>query len=342
LKRKNRVLLVFIAVFLILLIYNHSLVYYGLVQAKGQLAIVFNTEPVEEILNDPSTADSIKQKISIVGEAKSFAIDELGLKGKNNYVTYYDQQGKELMWVVTACKPYRLESYTWDFPVLGSFTYKGFFIHEMAEKEAEKLRKKGYDASIRNAGGWSTLGILKDPILSGMLDRNEGALAELIIHELTHGTIFIRNNLTFNENLATFIGTEGAELYLAGKYGKQSRELEDYVHAVEDREKFSAFVLHGAALLDSLYATYDPEWPETKKITIKSDWFGKFTNSLDTVKFNNPELYRGYFETFKPDNTFFMSFLRYRGEQTQFQETLRNKFEGDLNAYIKFLIRQYR
>jgi predicted aminopeptidase len=338
LKRKNRVLLVIIAFVLFLLIYNRTLVHYGIVQAKGQLAIIFNTEPVEDILNDPATPDSIKQKIRIVNEAKTFAINELGLKGQKNYTTYYDQRGEELMWVVTACEPYRLASYSWNFPILGSFTYKGFFIPEMAEKEAGKLREMGYDSSIRNAGGWSTLGILKDPILSGMLDRDEGALAELIIHELTHGTVFIRDDITFNENLATFIGTEGAGLYLEKKYGRGSSELSEYMEAVEDREKFAAYVLHGATLLDSLYGTYEPGWSEARKLTIKSDWFGRFMNSLDTVQFNDADRYRDYFETVELNNTFFMSFLRYRGGQKQFKKILKEKFNGNLAAYIQFLV----
>ncbi|MBS0000308.1 MAG: aminopeptidase [Cyclobacteriaceae bacterium] len=340
-KRKNRVLVVLITLILFLLIYNRSLVYYGLVQARGQLTIIFNTEPVENILGDPAGPDSLKQKIRIIQEAKLFAIKELGLKGEKNYTTFYDQRGKELMWVVTACEPYQLKSYTWDFPVLGSFTYKGFFIPEMADKEAEGLRREGYDASIRNAGGWSTLGILKDPILSGMLDREEGQLAELIIHELTHGTIFIRDDVTFNENLATFIGTEGAELFLAVKYGEHSTELKEYILVVEDREKFSAYVLTGASLLDSLYKTFNPEWPSAIKEKLKSEWFLEFTSRLDTVKFNNPGLYDDYFDSLELDNNFFMSFLRYRGGQKNFKEQLNEKYNGDLAAYIRFLVREY-
>ena len=44
----------------------------------------------------------------------------------------------------------------------------------------------GYDTKIDEVNAWSTLGWFKDPILSSMLNRSAGSLAELIIHELSH------------------------------------------------------------------------------------------------------------------------------------------------------------
>ena len=340
-KPKRLIFLSIILLVILLLIYNHTLIYYGLVQARGQLKIVFSTEPVSKILEDPNTPDSIIHKIHLVQEVRSFALDFLGLKVKKNYTTYYDQEGKELMWVVTACEPFHLISYTWDFPILGSFTYKGFFIQRMAEEEASRLNSKDFDTSIRNAGGWSTLGILKDPILSGMLDRPDDALAELIIHELTHGTIFIRNDVSFNENLATFIGTEGTKAFLSEKFGPNSTELGNYIKTVEDRNKFSDYVLFGASQLEDLFNSFDPEWPIKKKEALKSEWYGEFISSLDTIHFNDLARYRDYFELLHPNNTFFMSFLRYRGGLGQFQKALTDEFNGDLPGYIEFLKQEY-
>ncbi len=342
LKRKKHILLFVIAIVIVFLIYNHALVYYGFVQARGQLKIVFNTVPVSEILEDPHTPDSLRNKIRLVQEVRSYAIEYLGLKGEKNYTTYYDQQGNELMWVVTACEPYHLVSYTWDFPILGSFTYKGFFDPEMAEKEAAHLNTERYDTSIRNAGGWSTLGILKDPILSGMLDRPDDALAELIIHELTHGTIFIRDDVSFNENLATFIGTEGAKSFLSRKYGQQSAAMRIYIQSVTDRNKFSDYVLESASKLEDLYQSIDPEWSNDHKEKLKSRWYLEFTSSLDTVTFKDSARYRNYFDSFQPNNTFFMSFLRYRGGLGQFEQALMEEFKGDLPAYIRYLKQKYK
>ena len=64
-----------------------------------------------------------------------------------------------------------------------------------------KLKASGLDVEYSSVSGWSTLGWFGDPILSNMLKRNVGSLADLIIHELTHGTIYIKNEVEYNENL---------------------------------------------------------------------------------------------------------------------------------------------
>jgi predicted aminopeptidase len=315
------------------LVIKHELVYYGYVQAKGQLKIIINAKPVQEIMEDPLFPDSLKTKLKLIEDVKRFAIEELGLRGEKNYTTYYDQQGKDLMWVVSACKPFELEAYKWGFPVLGSFSYKGFFRYDMAEKERDKLRKKGYDANIRTAGGWSTLGILKDPVLSNMLDRNVGSLADLIIHELTHGTIFLKDSLEFNENLATFIGNEGARLFLLDKYGYSSSELESFNLRINDRKIFTAYVLEGADILDSLYNSFSAGMSHESKLELKHETIEEFMAGSRNLPLHN-KVYKDFFNDFTPDNTFFMSYLRYRGGQAGFEETLRNEYNGNLSQYI--------
>ena len=42
--------------------------------------------------------DSLKAKLKVIEDVKRYAIEDLGLKGEKNYTTYYDQQGKDLMW----------------------------------------------------------------------------------------------------------------------------------------------------------------------------------------------------------------------------------------------------
>ena len=323
-----------------LLILKHELVYYAYVQAKGQLGIVRNARPVEELLASQDFPDSLKAKLKIVKEVKKYAIEDLGLKGEKNYTTYYDQEGRELMWVVSACKPFELESYKWGFPVLGTFSYKGFFRYDMAERERDKLRDKGFDANIRTAGGWSTLGILKDPILSNMLNRDVGSLSDLIIHELTHGTIFIKDSLEFNENLASFIGNQGARLFLIEKYGEFSSELHLYDTKISDYKILTAYVLAGASRLDSLYKSFNSDMSFEEKLELKQNAIEEFMSGAQELPFNSLR-YIDYFKDFIPDNTFFMSFLRYRGGQSTFESTLETLHQGKLADYIKDLKKHY-
>jgi predicted aminopeptidase len=240
-----------------------DLVNYAAQQGYGQLSIIWRAKPIEKYISDPDFPDSLKLRLKLIDEVRKYAIDSLGLKDTKNYRTLYDQQGEEIMWVVMACEPYRLKPKEWKFPIVGSVPYKGFFSKEKAYSLKEELEREGWDVIIRNPGGWSTLGWFTDPILSKMLNRSEGDLANLIIHEMSHATIFVKDSIDFNENLATFIGDRGAEQYLIDRYGAMSTEYQTYMKEDEDYLKYVNHMLGGARILDSLYATMgDQDTPD--------------------------------------------------------------------------------
>jgi predicted aminopeptidase len=267
----KRVLLALLIILTLLVIVYWDLVSYGLRQGKGQFTIIWNAQPVEKVLQDQSFPDSLKAKLHLIEKVRTYAIDSLGLKDTENYKTIYDQKGEEIMWVVTACEPFQLKPKQWKFPILGAVPYKGFFSKEKAIALRNELEKEGWDTSIRNPGGWSTLGWFTDPILSNMLQRTAGDLANLIIHEMVHATIFVKDSLEFNENLATFIGDRGAEQFLIAEYGIESTEYKLYVNEDQDFTKYSEHMLRGAEMLDSLYRTMQVEMSTDEKKKIKGD-----------------------------------------------------------------------
>ena len=83
----KRTLLALLAVLVILVIVYWDLVVYGLRQGKGQLNIVWNARPVEEVMKDPAFPDSLKAKLILIEQVRKFAIDSLGLKDTKNYKT---------------------------------------------------------------------------------------------------------------------------------------------------------------------------------------------------------------------------------------------------------------
>ncbi|MEO1254644.1 MAG: aminopeptidase [Bacteroidota bacterium] len=321
---------------IILLIYYWNLIAYGIQQARGQLIIIFNTIPVSEVLLDSTIADSVKHKITIIQEARKFATDELGLSKSENYTSYYDQKGEVALWNLSASEAYKLEPKMWSFPFLGSFPYKGFFDLDRAKAEMKELKTDGYDARIRPVGGWSTLGWTKDPILSNMLERDEGALAELIIHELTHTTLFVKDDVEFNENLASFIGETGAVLFLNKKYGKNSEAYFDYLLAEEDSRTFRNQMLLATEKLDSLYATMDNEPDSTKKMQ-KHIMINLIMNSIDTLHFHNSKYY-SIFDNARPNNAYFMSYLRYYSAKDSLEVILSNEYQNKLPDFIQGMI----
>ena len=265
----KKIALIVVGVLAVLIVWQWELVSYGWMQARGQLRILWNTKPVAEVLSDPAYPDSLKQRLKLIGEIKRFTVDSLGLDQSGSYESFYDQQGKPILWVITAAQPYQLVARQWHFPIIGTFSYKGFFEKDRADSTVAELKRDGLDTRVGEVSAWSTLGFLHDPVLSSFLDRSEGQLAELIIHELTHGTLFVKNSLEYNENLADFVGEYGALRFLAQKYGKDSVPYRDYLATKAFYERYDAHILHGTRILDSLYRTFKPQTPVVVKDSLK-------------------------------------------------------------------------
>ncbi len=305
-------------------------------QLRGQLRVVNQSVSLQEFLSDSTTTVNQKKKVELIIDVKAFAFDKLGINYSENYSTIFDQKGKPSMYVVTACDPYAFKPRIWKFPVVGGFPYKGFFVREKAVEEAKRIKEEELlDVGLRTAGGWSTLGWFKDPVLSNMLNRSEGDLASLIIHELTHGTLFVKDSVTFNENLASFIGDRGAIMFLESKYGVGSKEVENFKAKNKDEELFKIYMLKSAKKLDSLYQAMIDFEVERKK-QLKTDMITRVMIDFDDVKFES-DRYEGYFDDFTPNNTFFMSLLRYNSQQDILESELENKFGGNLLKYLEHL-----
>lgn len=326
---------------LVLVFVYWELVVYGVRQGKGQFTIIWNARPVNDVLLDPAFPDSLKSKLQLIERVRRYAIDSLGLKDTENYKTLYDQKGEEIMWVVTACEPFRFKPKEWKFPVLGKVPYKGFFNKEKAIALRDGLEKEGWDTSVRNPGGWSTLGWFTDPILSNMLERSEGDLANLIIHEMVHATIFVKDSIDFNENLATFIGDRGAENFLISEYGKESNVFTSYIQEDYDFSRYNEHMLRGSVILDSLYQTMKEDDPLDQKKKLKMEAIQEIVQSLDTLTLL---LHRNPSERFKqrlPNNTYFMNTKRYQSKQDNFWNELNHEFGGNLRNYIAHLGRKH-
>lgn len=336
---RKKIVISLLTVLLILLVWQFELITYGLAQGKGQLEILRNVEETKDLLADPNLPDSLKSKIEAINRAKDFAVNELGLKNSDNYTTYFDEGGAVTLWNVSACAPFKFEPKTWWFPFVGEVPYKGYFKRENAVRLVRKLENEGLDARMRPVGGWSTLGWFRDPILSSMLERSEGQLAELIIHELTHGTIFVKSEVTFNENLASFIGEQGAIEYLKKEYGDSSAQLNLYVSSESDGDLFTEHILRGTQKLNDLYISFGTEH-DSIKLRMKNELIQEICDRVDTISFSSNR-YSGVFKSNLPNNAYFMSFLRYHSAGDSLKHVLNDRFDGNLQLFIEDAIDRF-
>lgn len=329
----GKVLIAFLLLIVFWSLWNRDLVSYGWMQLKGQAKILYHARPVEEILADPLVHDSVKSRLKFIDVIRRFAIDSLGMKDSKSYTTYFDQQSKPVLWVLTASEPYKLKAYHWKFPVVGEVSYKGFFERDRGLIEDSILRLQGFDTDLGPVSAWSTLGWFTDPILSGMLRRTDGQLAELLIHEMTHSTLYVKSDVNFNENLASAVGEVGADLFLSNYFGYHSKEHLEYLKQKEDADMFSGQMLLASRNLDTLYTRIE-SLDEDLKFKFKYNRIREIVTSLDTLNFNFPIHYKSRFVKKLPNNTYFLSYIRYNSQKEEMRNELKNVFNNNIADYL--------
>lgn len=214
---------------------------------------------VSKALENPEVSDEEKRKLRLASEARDFSMAKMGLSETDNYTTYIRLETPYVTWVVSAAPRWSLEHHLWHYPVVGSMPYKGFPTEREAIDEKASLEKSGLEVFLRGVTAYSTLGWFSDSILSSMMRYQDHDLVNTIIHETTHATLYIRNSADFNERLAVFTGTKGAQQFYRQREGPDSptaKRIEDEAH---DDRLFSAFIGPELEALKVWYASLSPE-----------------------------------------------------------------------------------
>lgn len=210
--------------------------------STSHLALLYSEQPIEDVLKSGKLTEEQKRKIELVQQVREFAFTELQLNRSKNYTEYVDLGRPYVTYAVSASQKWKFEPYLWDFLFIGEAPYKGFYSEKLAREEAEELKKKDLDVSIRGVPAFSTLGKLSDPLLSSMLNYSDYHLANTIIHELTHTTLFIKSSIDFNERLAVFVANKGTEMFYKKLEGENSPTLKRIQQENEDDAEFSKFI----------------------------------------------------------------------------------------------------
>ena len=296
-----------------------------------QSSIVFHSVPVQEVLEQEGVEDEAKEKIRFVQEVKRYGEEKLGLAKTKSYSKYFEVKGPVLH-VITASEKDCLQLYHWDFPITGKVTYKSFFTKEDVLEEKRFLETKGYDTFIQKAGAYSTLGWLKDPIFSSMLQWDEATLANLILHEMTHSTVYFKGHTDLNEQIATFVGNQGAVGFLTEKYGKGSKEVVEAIQCQEDDFVFSRWIDQACQQLSDFYAR---EISRDEKLRGREEFFqrlkGEFREKIASLK---TEGYKN-FEKVDVNNAVLLAYRRYIHRLENFQ-ALYEQFGRDIRRFVEY------
>ena len=227
---------------------------YILHAAAGQFRLMSSAVPVEKGVESASLTADQKDRLRLVARIKAFGEHDLGLKETENYQTVSLKSGKPL-YVVSASHKDRLKSLTWWFPIVGAMPYLGFFDREKAGAEAARLRGKDLDVMVGSADAYSTLGWFEDPVTLNLLQGSTPELVEIILHEMTHTTLYIKGQGAFNEGLANLVGKIGALNFLKRTYGPLHPFTIEAENIIQDERLFSFFIADLLKRLEKLYTS---------------------------------------------------------------------------------------
>jgi predicted aminopeptidase len=219
--------------------------------------ILSRRRPIVRVIEDPATPAETRRKLDLVLQARTFAEQVVGLDAGQSYTTYSWVDSDTLLLVVSGARKDRFQAYTWWFPIVGRVPYKGFFDFPAAHREAARLEAAGYDAYVRPAGAFSTLGWFNDPLLNTLLRYDDVSLVSTVIHELLHNTMFLPGQVAFNESFANFVGDRGGIEFFCAREGGDSARCAAARAGWADNLVYGAFLSDLVARLEALYARED-------------------------------------------------------------------------------------
>lgn len=313
---------------------NNKTSVYLLYQAKGQLKVLLNTVPVSEFAENKKLTVIQQNNLALIEEIKKYSVDSIEYNTTDNFKSIYNQGNSPTLWVLTVSEPYNVKPIEWKFPVVGLVSYKGFFNKDLADKEVNQFKSKGFDADLRVAAAWSTLGWFKDPILSSTLNKSKGEICDLFFHELFHATYFISGSLNENENLANFVARKATLKFLGERDTVAKNE---YLVKLSDRDAYKNFMLRQTAKLKSYYANAGVD----NKLVMKLVQFQAIVDSLKVLPHSDKSKFGARKNRIlSSKNAYLIDFEQYDSKQDSL-ETVFNKFyDGSLKKMVRDLKRR--
>lgn len=233
---------------------------------SGHWDVVLRTKPIEKIVAESETSETLRRKLRLVLEAREFAEQELGLKAKGHYLKYADLGRDSVVYNIYAAPEFSMAAHKWWYPFIGRQSYRGYFAKEDAVACATDLRGQGFDVYVGGVDAYSTLGWFKDPVLNTWINDNDEEVVALVIHELTHQRLYIDDDTSFNEAFATAVEIVGTRMWLQQKGDVAA--LQKWEAQQSRRGRFIALIKATRSKLKKLYGDAPPadiEQTRTKK-----------------------------------------------------------------------------
>ena len=193
--------------------------------ARGHLAVMNQRVDIEDLLEDQATPEELRERLRLVQEIRRFSVTRLALPDNDSYQSFVELDRPYLIQNLFAAPEFSTRLQRWCYPIIGCASYRGYYDEARLLAYVEELESSGLEVHIGKVSAYSTLGWFDDPVLSSFINWPDHRLAGLLFHELTHQQIYIDDDTTFNESLASAVQMVGTELWLESR-GQQD-ELEE-------------------------------------------------------------------------------------------------------------------
>jgi predicted aminopeptidase len=219
----------------------------------GQLELLRNREPIEDVIADPAADPALKTTLTRITAIRRFAVDELKLPSNDSYTSYVPLDRPYVVWNVVATAEFSVDPQRWCFPFAGCVAYRGYFDKAAADRFAAELASDGLDVYSGGSTAYSTLGYFDDPVLSTMVNSGEQYVASLLFHELAHQKLYIKDDSELSEAFAMVIEELGTERWLT-QHGTPA-DLARYRLRRERRAQFGDLIAAQQVRLRAIYAS---------------------------------------------------------------------------------------
>ena len=220
--------------------------------ADGQLALLNEQRPLAEAYADEADPER-KRLMALVPDIRAYASQVVQMRPGRSYAGYFETEAEGITNVLVAAEKTRFEPYTWWFPIAGEVPYKSYFVEDDARAEEAELAAAGYDTWVGHATAYSTLGILRDPVTTVMMQRGVPGFVEVMFHEMAHARLYVPGQTDWNEQLASFVGQQAARDYIASRFTGDAVVLEEMELLFERRARLEERVAETIAELEVLY-----------------------------------------------------------------------------------------
>lgn len=271
-----------------------------------QLELLSYRVDTQEVLEKGLLGAGKRERLKFVETLRKYAHRE-GLETRESYSTLALNWPRELF-NISAAPEDSFRPITWNFPIVGTVPYLGFFNRKDSFPILRDLQERKLDIYARPVRAYSTLGWFDDPILPPMLSWPDFPLMRTVFHELSHATLWLPGSVRFNESFASFMGEQMALNYLEERYGKESSQWKEATQYLADSARYEAALLQ---LYTELEGVYTSGLSREEKLREKRRLYATLPSRVKALQFHGPEPYLASARSKTWNNARLMQFRAY-------------------------------